>query len=164
MWIRVSLKPSERCCFIPCELVVWNGETLPLVPVVRQDICVAQERLRIRWKRWWLPRERNGPVYVIAGRGLRRKVSESVECSQICSSAQFPENGRYSPTREASGNVFRGVLLQCNDSSVEKVVLYASASQTPAKRNTAVTEAGGLGVLWTVKKICPYLYGHRFPW
>lgn len=103
-------------------------------------------------------------MYVIAGSGLRRKVSESVECSPICSSAQFRENGRYSPTPEASGNVFRGVLVQCNDSSVEKVVLYASASQTPAKRNTAVTEPGGLGVLWTVEKICPYLYGHRFPW
>lgn len=52
---------------------------------------------------------------------------------------------------------FWAVLLQNNDSFVKNMVVYAIISRTPAKRNHALTEQEGLGVVWEVQKISPYL-------
>lgn len=56
-------------------------------------------------------------------------------------------------------------LLPRNDPFVKKNgIVYAIHSRTPAKRNHAVTEQDGLGVVWAVQKISPYLYGRHLLW
>lgn len=59
---------------------------------------------------------------------------------------------------------FWAVLLQSNDSFVKNMVVYANNSRNPAKRNHGLTEQEGLGVVWEVQKISPYLYGRHFLW
>lgn len=95
---------------------------------------------------------------------ILRRVLKPVECSHICSSAQFWRNGRYYPPPEASRHDVFAVLQQQNDSCVKNLVFYASHSWTPSKRNNAATKEEGIGVVWAVEKILPYLYGNHLLW
>jgi len=62
---------------------------------------------------------------------------------------------------DASGQGLVSVLFQEQDSGVKAFIAYASHTLQKYDNNYGVTELEVLGVVWTVKHFCHYLYGHQ---
>ncbi len=63
---------------------------------------------------------------------------------------------------DASGHGLGAILSQHQSDHSKRMVAAASRSLNRAERSYSATEREALAVVWSVKNIRPYLYGHKF--
>ena len=96
------------------------------------------------------------------GRRARESLANSKEAI-IISACLIPQRWRSSLRNTVDASLFGlGAVLQVSINEVWKPVTYISQRLDPAEENYHASELEALGLVWSMEKLRPYIYGRKF--